>query len=48
MTLLFPKWEGIFTDTVTTAATIDCLVYYSIIVELSIRSYRLGQAWNNI
>ncbi len=45
--LPFSKWEGIFKDSMTTAAVIDRLVHHSVIVELSIPSYRQEQARNN-
>jgi DNA replication protein DnaC len=42
--LPFSKWEQIFKDPMTTAAAIDRLVHHSVIVELSIDSYRMEQA----
>jgi DNA replication protein DnaC len=42
--LPFSKWESIFKDPMTTAATIDRLVHHSVIVELNIPSYRMEQA----
>ena len=39
--LPFSKWETSFKDPMTTAATIDRLVHHSIIIELTLPSYRL-------
>ena len=41
---VFSKWEGIFKNPMTTAAAIDRLVHYSIILDLNIPSYRMEQA----
>ena len=45
--LPFSKWEQIFKDPMTTAATIDRLVHHSVILELNIDSYRMEQAKRN-
>ncbi len=45
--LPFSKWEQIFKDPMTTAATIDRLIHHSVIIELNIPSYRLEQAKKN-
>ena len=42
--LPFSGWEQIFKDPMTTAAAIDRLVHYCVIVELNIASYRAEQA----
>ena len=42
--LPFSQWTQIFKDPMTTAAAIDRLVHYSVIVELNVASYRLGTA----
>jgi len=42
--LPFSKWEQIFKDPMTTAAAIDRLVHHSIILELTLPSYRLEQS----
>jgi len=42
--LPFSKWEGIFKDPMTTAATIDRLVHHSVILEMNVPRYRLEQA----
>jgi DNA replication protein DnaC len=42
--LPFSKWENIFKDPITTAAAINRLVHYSVILELNLPSYRLEQA----
>jgi DNA replication protein DnaC len=42
--LPFSKWESIFKDPMTTAATIDRLVHHSVILELNVPGYRLEQA----
>lgn len=39
----FSRWEQIFGDAMTAAATIDRLVHHSIILELNLPSYRLEQ-----
>jgi len=39
--LPFSKWQRIFKDPMTAAATIDRLVDHSVIVELNIESYRM-------
>ncbi len=38
--LVFSKWDQIFKDPMTTAAAIDRVVHHSVILELSIESYR--------
>lgn len=40
----FSKWEKIFKDPMVTAAAIDRLVHHSVIIELNLPSYRMGQA----
>jgi DNA replication protein DnaC len=42
--LPFSKWEAIFKDPMTTAAAIDRLVHHSVILELNVQSYRLGES----
>ena len=42
--LPFSKWEQIFKDAMTTAAAINRLVHYSVILELNVPSYRLEKA----
>lgn len=42
--LVFSKWEGIFTNPVTTAAAVGRTVHRSIILELNILSYEMEQA----
>jgi DNA replication protein DnaC len=42
--LPFSKWEAIFKDPMTTAAAIDRLVHHSVILELNVKSYRLGES----
>ena len=42
--LVFSKWDQIFKDTMTTAAAVDRIVHHSIILELSIDSYRAKAA----
>ena len=42
--LPFSKWETIFKDPMVTAAAIDRLVHYSVIMELNISSYRMSTA----
>jgi DNA replication protein DnaC len=42
--LAFSKWEVIFKDPMTTAAAIDRLVHHSVILELTVASYRMEQA----
>jgi DNA replication protein DnaC len=42
--LPFSKWEQVFKDPMTTAATIDRLVHHSVIVELTGPSYRAEAA----
>ena len=39
--LPFSQWNLVFKDAMTTAAAIDRLVHYSVIVELNVASYRL-------
>src|SRR5258707_7891121 len=38
--LVFSKWDQIFKDAMTTAAAVDRVVHHSVILELSIDSYR--------
>jgi DNA replication protein DnaC len=45
--LPFSKYEQIFKDPMTAAATIDRLVDHSVIVELNIESYRMQVAKKN-
>jgi hypothetical protein len=45
--LVFSKWEQIFKDPMTTAAAIDRLIHYAVIVELNISSFRLEEAQRN-
>ena len=45
--LPFSKYEQIFKDPMTAAATIDRLVDHSVIVELNIESYRMEVAKKN-
>ena len=42
--LIFSKWDQIFKDPMTTAAAIDRVVHHSVILELSIESYRAEAA----
>jgi len=42
--LVFSKWDQIFKDPMTTAAAIDRVVHHSVILELSIESYRAQAA----
>jgi len=42
--LVFSKWDQIFKDPMTTAATIDRVVHHSVILELNVRSYRAEAA----
>ena len=42
--LPFEKWQTLFKDEMTTAATIDRLVHHSVILELNAESYRISQA----
>lgn len=42
--LPFSKWENIFKDPMMTAAAVDRIVHHSVILELNISSYRMGQA----
>lgn len=42
--LPFSGWEAIFKDPMTTAAAIDRLVHHSVILELNLKSYRLGES----
>jgi len=42
--LPFSKWETIFKDPMTTAAAIDRLIHYSVILEMNISSYRMEAA----
>lgn len=45
--LAFAKWDSIFKDNMTTAATIDRLVHHSIILKLNAESYRKEFAKNS-
>ena len=45
--LAFAKWDSIFKDNMTTAATIDRLVHHSIILKLNAESYRKASAKNS-
>ena len=45
--LPFSKYEQIFKDPMTAAATIDRLVDHSVILELNIESYRMQVAKKN-
>ena len=38
--LVFSQWDQIFKDTMTTAAAVDRVVHHSVVLELSIDSYR--------
>ncbi len=42
--LVFSKWDQIFKDPMTTAAAIDRVVHHSVILELSVPSYRAETA----
>ena len=42
--LPFSKWEEIFKDPMTTAATVDRLVHHCVIIEMNTESYRLNAA----
>jgi DNA replication protein DnaC len=42
--LVFSQWDQIFKDTMTTAAAVDRVVHHSVILELSIDSYRAQAA----
>lgn len=42
--LVFSKWDQIFKDTMTTAAAVDRVVHHSVVLELSIDSYRAQAA----
>ncbi len=42
--LVFSNWDQIFKDTMTTAAAIDRVVHHSVILELTIDSYRARAA----
>lgn len=42
--LVFSKWDQIFKDPMTTAAAIDRVVHYSVIMELNVPSYRAEAA----
>jgi DNA replication protein DnaC len=46
--LVFSKWDQIFKDPMTTAAAIDRVVHHSVILELSIGSYRAEAAKGRI
>ena len=45
--LPFSKWEQIFKDPMTAAATIDRLAHHSVIVERNIERYRMEVAKKN-
>jgi DNA replication protein DnaC len=42
--LVFSQWDQIFKDTMTTAAAVDRVVHHSVILELTIDSYRARAA----
>ena len=42
--LVFSQWDQIFKDTMTTAAAVDRVVHHSVILELTIDSYRAQAA----
>lgn len=42
--LVFSKWDQIFKDTMTTAAAVDRVVHHSVILELTVDSYRARAA----
>ena len=42
--LVFSKWDQIFKDTMTTAAAVDRVVHHSVILELTVDSYRARSA----
>lgn len=42
--LVFSKWDQIFKDTMTTAAAVDRVVHHSVILELTVDSYRARTA----
>ena len=42
--LMFSQWDQIFKDTMTTAAAVDRVVHHSVILELTIDSYRAQAA----
>ena len=42
--LVFSKWDQIFKDTMTTAAAVDRVVHHSVILELTVDSYRAKAA----
>jgi DNA replication protein DnaC len=42
--LVFSQWDQIFKDTMTTAAAVDRVVHHSVILELTIESYRAQAA----
>jgi DNA replication protein DnaC len=46
--LVFSKWDQVFKDPMTTAAAIDRVVHHSVILELSIESYRAEAAKGRI
>jgi DNA replication protein DnaC len=46
--LIFSKWDQIFKDPMTTAAAIDRVVHHSVVLELSIESYRAEVAKGRI
>ena len=46
--LVFPEWDKIFQDPMTTACAIDRLVHHAVILELSGKSYRAEAAQGRI
>lgn len=42
--LVFSQWDQIFKDTMTTAAAVDRVVHHSVILELTVESYRAQAA----
>jgi len=46
--LIFSKWDQIFKDPMTTAAAIDRVVHHSVVLELSIESYRAEVARSRV
>jgi DNA replication protein DnaC len=45
--LVFSEWEKIFKDPMTTAAVIDRMVHHSVIMDMNLPSYRIGEAEND-
>ena len=46
--LVFSKWDQIFKDPMTTAAAIDRVVHHSVILELTVPSYRAEAAQRRV